>query len=220
MTIKALIPVRSGSQRVKNKNIRPFAGSSLLEIKIKQMLRIPELDGVVVNSNDDEMLRLAKSLGAETVKRDEYFASSTVSINEVYYNLAQHFDADDMVFADVTNPLIKDKTIRDCVNLFYNNKEVDSVNTVNSVKMFLWQNGRPLNYSEDNKPRSQDLPEILAINSAINVLSRDTMLTYKRFVGEVPFLYTVDPVEGLDIDNQIDFDFAEFIYRRQLEEEK
>ena len=98
MTLKALIPVRSGSQRVKNKNIRPFAGSSLLEIKIKQMLRIPELDGVVVNSNSDEMLEVASRLGAETVKRDEYFASSEVSINEVYHDLAQHFDADDMVF--------------------------------------------------------------------------------------------------------------------------
>ena len=38
--IKALIPVRAGSQRVKNKNIRPFAGSNLLEIKVKQMLSI------------------------------------------------------------------------------------------------------------------------------------------------------------------------------------
>ena len=50
--IKALIPVRAGSQRVKNKNIRPFAGSSLLEIKIKQMMRIKELDGVIVNSDN------------------------------------------------------------------------------------------------------------------------------------------------------------------------
>ena len=66
MKIKALIPVRSGSVRVKNKNIAPFAGSSLLEIKIRQMLRIPELDGVVVNSNSDEMLQMAQRLGAET----------------------------------------------------------------------------------------------------------------------------------------------------------
>ena len=53
MTIKALIPVRSGSVRVKNKNIRPFAGTTLLEIKIRQLLRIPELDGVVVNFNSN-----------------------------------------------------------------------------------------------------------------------------------------------------------------------
>ena len=38
--IKALIPARSGSNRVKNKNVQPFAGSTLLEPKIRQMLRI------------------------------------------------------------------------------------------------------------------------------------------------------------------------------------
>ena len=124
-----------------------------------------------------------------------------------------------MVFADVTNPLIKDETIINCINLYYNNG-CDSVNTVNDVKMFLWQNGKPLNYSEDKKPRSQDLPEIVAINSAINVLSRGTMLKYKRFVGLKPKFYTVDSIEGLDIDNEIDFEFAEFMYRRQMEEKK
>ena len=76
--IKALIPVRAGSQRVKNKNIKPFAGSSLLEIKIKQMQRIKEIDGVIVNSDSEEMLSLAQSLGTQIVRRDNYYAISEV----------------------------------------------------------------------------------------------------------------------------------------------
>ena len=64
MKIKALIPVRSGSVRVKNKNIAPFAGSSLLEIKIRQMLRIPELDGVVALNT----LQRAKCLPMNSTK--------------------------------------------------------------------------------------------------------------------------------------------------------
>ena len=42
--MKALIPVRQGSQRVINKNIKPFAGTSLLEIKINQLKRISDVD--------------------------------------------------------------------------------------------------------------------------------------------------------------------------------
>ncbi len=61
--IKALIAVRSGSVRVKNKNIKPFCGSSLLEIKIKQLLSILQIDGVVVNSNDDIILIQQKIWG-------------------------------------------------------------------------------------------------------------------------------------------------------------
>ena len=66
--IKGLVAVRSGSTRVSNKNIRPFAGSNLLKLKLEQLLRIPELDGIVVNSNDDEMLSIAKKMGVEKKK--------------------------------------------------------------------------------------------------------------------------------------------------------
>ena len=57
MTVKALVAVRSGSMRVKNKNLRPFAGSSLLEVKVKQLMRIPNLDGV---DTVDEQVTIAK----------------------------------------------------------------------------------------------------------------------------------------------------------------
>ena len=215
MGIKALIPARAGSQRVKNKNIRPFAGSSLLEIKIKQMQRIKKLDGIIVNSDSEEMLALAKSLGAETIKRDNYYASNEVPITEVYANLAQNCDADIILFADATNPLISDSTINNAIDIYFANINLyDSVNTVNSVKMFLWKDGKPLNYTEEKKPKSQDLPDIVAINSAINVLSRDLMINKKSFVGYKPYLLKVDNIEGVDIDSQLDFEFAEFIYNK------
>lgn len=214
-TIKALIPVRGGSERVKNKNIRPFAGSSLLEIKIKQLQQINRLDGIIVNSDCDKMLKIAKNLKTETIKRDAYYASSNVSINEVYVNLAQNCNSDIILFVDVTNPLIKIETINLVIDTYIKNlNEYDSVNTVNSIKMFLWQNGKPLNYEESKKPRSQDLPEIYAINSALNIIDKKTMIQQKAFVGKKPFLLPVDSLEGLDIDNEIDFEFAEFMYKK------
>ena len=90
MKIKALVAVRSGSQRVENKNIRPFAGSSLLEVKLDQLKRISIIDGIVVNSNDDAMLAIAANKGCETVKRDEYYASNSVSMSDVYKNMAEN----------------------------------------------------------------------------------------------------------------------------------
>ena len=59
-SISALIAVRSGSVRVKNKNLRRFCESNLLELKIKQLKEIDGLDQIVVNSNCDEMLNIAK----------------------------------------------------------------------------------------------------------------------------------------------------------------
>ena len=109
--IKALVAVRSGSVRVPNKNIRPFAGSTLLDIKLEQLKRISLLDGIVVNSNDEEMLDIARSHGAETVKRDPYFASNEVSMSDVYKNMAENVDAENIAYINVTNPLLTDVTI-------------------------------------------------------------------------------------------------------------
>lgn len=218
--IKAIIPVRAGSQRVKNKNIKPFANSSLLEIKVRQMLSIKELDGVIVNSDSEEMLEIAKNLGAETVKRDKYYASSTVSINEVYKNIAETTKADIIVYANATNPLLKNESVTNAIKVFLNKPtENDTLNSAHLIKEFLWQNGKPINYDLDNMPKSQNLPDIYALNFALNIFERDYAIENSSIVGRNPLLFKLDELEATDIDNEIDFDFAEFMYKKQTESE-
>lgn len=212
--IKALIPVRSGSKRVQNKNIRPFAGSSLLEVKIKQLQRIKNLDGIVVNSNDDEMLDVARSLGVQAVKRDEYYAQDNVT-NEMYKNIAENCDSDIIMYTNVTSPLITDETIEKCIDMFQNKDDsFDSINTANLVKEFLWLDGKPINYDPAHTPKSQDLPNITALNFAINIIDRDNLIQRMHYIGAKPYLYLVDDVEAIDIDDMIDFEFAEFMYKK------
>lgn len=216
MTIKALVAVRSGSRRVENKNIRPFAGSSLLEIKIQQLKRLSCLDGIVVNSNDEGMLATAAGLGCETVKREQIYATNDVSMSDVYKNMAEHIDTDIIAYINVTNPLIKDETITNAVDLYFKNIDRhDSLNSAHLIKEFLFYNKLPLNYDLRFQPRSQDLPDISALNFAINIISRDRMIECRNVVGYSPFIFNIDEIEATDIDNQIDFDFAEFMYKRQ-----
>ncbi len=212
--IKALIPVRSGSKRVQNKNIRPFADSNLLEIKIKQLQRINNLDGIVVNSNDDTMLDIARSNGVEAVKRDEYYAGDNVT-NEMYKNIAENCPCDVIMYTNVTSPLISDETIIKCINLYREKDDsFDSINTANFVKEFLWLDGKPINYDPNHTPKSQDLPDIAALNFAINIIERDNLIKRKHYIGSKPYLYIVDRVEAIDIDDMIDFEFAEFMYKK------
>lgn len=216
MIIKALIAARSGSVRVKNKNIRPFAGSTLLEIKINQLKRLNIFDDIVVNSNDGEILSIAKKYGVSIICRDSYYASNTVSMSEVYKNMAENMgECDAIAYINCTNPLIKDQTIINLVNFYkahYN--EFDSVNSAHHIKEFMFLDNKPINYDLQHQPRSQDLPDILALNFAVSVLSKEKMIACKNVVGEKPFIYPIDEVEATDIDNQIDFDFAEFVYRQ------
>lgn len=58
--ITAVIPIRSGSQRVKDKNLRPFANTTLMENKINSLLQVPELDSIIVNINSEEAIEIVK----------------------------------------------------------------------------------------------------------------------------------------------------------------
>ena len=218
MKIKALVAVRSGSMRVENKNIRPFAGSSLLEVKLNQLKRIPNLDGIVVNSNDDRMLEIASSLGCETVKRSQYYASNEVSMSDVYRNMAENVDADVIAYINVTNPLIKDVTIIEAIEKYKEiiaNGNFDSWNSAHLIKEFMFVDNKPINYDLKNQPRSQDLPDIAALNFAVSIVSKEKMISCKNVVGDKPYIHIIDEVEATDIDNQIDFDFAEYMYKLQ-----
>ena len=219
--IKALIAARSGSVRVQNKNIRPFADSTLLEVKIEQLKRVANIDGIIVNSNDDEILSIAERLGVETVKRDPYYASNTVSMSDVYKNMAENMDCDIIVYANCTNPVIKDETIYDIVDFFNKHKEeYDSVNSAHLLKEFMFRDNLPINYDLRHQPRSQDLPDIAALNFAVNVLEKDTMINCKNVVGLHPYLFNIDQYEATDIDNPIDFFIAEQLYIKTVIERK
>lgn len=215
--IKALIHVRAGSERVKNKNIKPFANSNLLEIKIRQLLRIKQLDGIIVNTESDEMLDIAKALGAEGVKRDAYYASSTVPMNEVHRNMAENFNADIVMCTPVTNPLIADSTIEHAIDLFKNlDNQFDSVNTGYILKEFMWYNNKPYNYNPQQLPKSQNLPNIIVPNFAVNIISKENWLKYEYVLGKNPKFLIVNKIEAIDIDDEIDFEFAEFMYRKYI----
>jgi N-acylneuraminate cytidylyltransferase len=221
MVTKALIAARSGSVRVKNKNIRPFAESTLLEVKIEQLKRISNIDGIVVNSNDDEILEIASRSGAEIVKRDPYYASNSVSMSDVYKNMAETIDCDIIVYANCTNPVISDKTIFDIVEFYKNHADsFDSVNSAHLLKEFMFRDNLPINYDLRHQPRSQDLPDIMALNFAVNVLAREKMIECKNVVGVNPYLFAIDQIEATDIDNPIDFFIAEQLYRKLILEHK
>ena len=66
--ITAVIPVRKGSVRVKNKNLKPFANTNLLELKINQLKQVKLVDDIVVSSDCDTMLSIAESHGIKTHK--------------------------------------------------------------------------------------------------------------------------------------------------------
>ena len=116
--INVLIAVRGGSKRVPKKNIRPFCGSTMLDLKVEQALRLKDVSRVVVTSEDDEMLNIAEDLGAYPMKRDPFYASDTVPMGDVYVHLASSLDCKDILWTPVTSPLVKDESVQQCIDIY------------------------------------------------------------------------------------------------------
>lgn len=114
MNITAIIPVREGSRRLKNKNIAPFAGTNLLVNKINQLKQVDEINNFVVSSNSDLMLQMAKSQGAHIHKRaPEFCDEKSKTFSEVVAHICSNVDGDDALWAAGTAPLVFPKHYRE-----------------------------------------------------------------------------------------------------------
>lgn len=214
-TITAIVPVRKGSQRVKNKNIRPFAGKTLLQIKLESLLQIKLIDKIVVSTDCEESTRIANEYGIEVHRRDSYFASSAATNSEFFHNLAINTPGDYLMYTPVTAPLIKFETYYDFINRFVSAVNThDSMITASYVKHHMWLNNKPLNYNPLNSPNTQDLPDIVKLTYGLGIIEREKMIECKNIVGQTPSFYILDEIESVDIDTPLDFEFAEFLYSK------
>ena len=212
--INILIAVRGGSKRVPRKNVRPFCGSSMLELKVQQAMRLEDVTGVVVTSDDEDMLETAYRLGATPMDREPYYATDTVPMGDVYVHLASSLDCQDVMWTPVTSPLVTDRTMQDCISVYKHRGAHDSVVTTNLIKEYMWLDNKAINYDPKNHPRSQDLPNIYALNFAVNILPRELMIKNKNILGDNFYSYMLDEVEALDVDTEYEFMLAEILYEK------
>ena len=76
------------------------------------------------------------------------------------------------------------------IKTFLNNKsKYDSFNSVSEVKEFLILNKKPINFNFNKAPNSQNLPDVIKLNFAINILSTKLMRKKKSLIGNNPYFY-------------------------------
>ena len=212
--IDILIAVRGGSKRVPKKNIRPFCNSSLLEIKVKQATSLKDIQNVFVSSDSDDMLEMAGDLGAIPLKRSPLFATDSVPMGDVYVHLASMLNSENIMWTPVTSPLVKDETVQECIKIYNDLQNHDSLVTTTSVNEYLWLGNKAINYDPKNHPRSQDLPDVYCLNFAVNILPRKLMIKNKNILGDNFYSYMLDDVESIDVDTEFDFMLAEMLYKK------
>ena len=212
--IVCVIPAKLTSERCPMKNIKPFAGSTLIDIKIEQAKRVGVFDRIVVNTDSDMIIDIAKRHGVSWKLRPYEY---TVCGNHEYHQYIAKSEPDSIVcMCNCTSPLITDETIVKCVESYERiSDESFSVNTVSDIKTFVFDGNDPINFNMDRFPKSQDLRPLYECNFGVSMADSDYVVkNHGWLMLKNHYFVHVDKIEGLDIDYEEDFQICEFFYNR------
>ncbi len=224
------ICARGGSKGVPRKNLRPLAGKPLIVHTIECARACPDLDRVVVSTDDEEIARVARQAGAEVpFLRPVHLAQDDSSKWDVFRHLVETLESLDNcrveVLADLDTgvPLRQPEDISRCIrillesdadvvvtayipdrNPYFNMVEVDS-------------NG----YARVSKPLAvpithrQAAPEVYGLSPAVYAIRRDALWKFEHWALSKMKISVLPRERAVDIDTEIDFRFVEFLMEQK-----
>ena len=214
--IVALIPVKDSSDRVENKNTRPFHDTNLFELKLRQLSGVKGFTNKIVSSESEQLLEIAADYGFDTHRRDPHYATSMVPMSDVYTYVASEIEGEHIAWVNVTNPLAEAPVYEEAIRQYEAmDSRYDCLLSAYEVNDYLFHEGRPVNFRPNPWPRSQDLTGVVGLSFVINILRCEDMVTWGSCVGNRPYFYMLDQVTSSDIDFPWDFVFCEMIYRQR-----
>lgn len=205
----AFVPIRLNSQRVEGKNLRLLGGRPLMCHLLESLAAAKNIDEVYVYCSNPAIREYLPE-GVKFLKRDERLDSNTTLGAEIYDAFTAEVEADIYILAHATSPFIRTATIEDAVARVESG-EYDSAFSAERVQTFAWWEGKPLNYSLEHVPRTQDLEPVYVETSAFFIFRKEVWRTLHRRIGERPYTAVTDRIESMDIDNPDDFLLAEAI---------
>lgn len=222
--VLAVIPARSGSKSVKDKNIRPMLGKPLLAYSIEQALASRTVDRVLVSTDCEEYAVLARQYGAETPFLRPAGISGDRSLDiELFEHVLEWLQAyeggvpDILVHLRPTHPIRQPNVIDDMVTMLLDDPALDSVRSVSPArqtpyKMWLMNGGcmTPVATCDVpeayNSPR-QALPQTWMQNACVDVVRSRVILEQRSMTGRAIGGYAMDI--DFDIDTEEEFVRAE-----------
>jgi N-acylneuraminate cytidylyltransferase len=223
-SISFFLPTRKGSQRVLNKNIRPFAGieGGLLENKLNQLLKTTKVDEIILSTNDEECIKIAEKFLKKTsrlrvIQRPDILCLDTTDLLDLITYVPTITKADHILWGHVTTPTAGAMEYDNAVELYLSRcKEgYDSLISVTELRNFLLtKSGKMINNTTKlSWPRTQDLEPLFEVNHVMFITSRLVYEQQKNRIGNMPVLYIMDKLKSIDIDWEADFMIAEMIWR-------
>ena len=221
--IVALVPARSGSKRILNKNLRLLSGIPLIAWTIRSARESARITDVIVSTESGVIAEEAKRYGARIpFMRPENLSTDTASTDDVIMHAVAELDLQDddiLMLLQPTSPLRTAASMDKALELLENNAYEGVVSVTECEHSPLWVNVLPDDLTMGNfisdsisSTRSQDLPSYYRLNGAIYAYKVRFLREHKRRRYTKQIRAFVMPLrESVDIDSPADFEYAEFL---------
>jgi len=212
MTVLAVILARGGSKGIPRKNLRKLSGTPIVEWCIRSAKASKRIDGVLLSSDDDEILQLGIRLGCDIHERNHKDALDTTSSEQSLLAAINESNeasgASVFVLIQPTSPLTLPQDFDSAIETYFERK-LDSLVSVVPNHTFLWElreGGHSIpNYDPENRPRRQEIEGQFAENGAFYITSRELLEGRNCRLGGRIGMHVMEPHHSVEIDDEIDF---------------
>lgn len=219
----AIIPARSGSKGLIDKNIKEINNKPLMAYTIEACLKAKIFDDIIVSTDSKKYAQIAENYGASVpFFRPKELATDEASNHDVILHVLYEIKKikksyDYFALLQPTSPLRDEKNIIESIDelLSYEANSVVSICEVDhpsSINIVLDSTMRlDFLFDDSKKFNRQNMKKEYRINGAIYICKTDYFLKYKSFYMEKSYPYIMDKISSIDIDDIYQFDFVKFI---------
>ena len=221
----AIIPARSGSKGLPDKNIKLLCGKPLIAYSIEAAKDSGLFDTVFVSTDSGRYAQIAKQYGADaSFLRSSENSGDRAGSWDVVREVIQVFEEKGKHFSEImllqpTSPLRTVADIQNSIALLHEKRGNAIISVTEMDHSPLWSNTLPEDGRMDdfeneryaNLPR-QALPTYYRYNGAIYLLKTEELYRNKMFRQNC-FAYIMPRDRSIDIDTELDFRIAELMMK-------
>jgi len=218
--VLGIIPARAGSKRIPGKNRKLLAGKELVRYSIEAALQARFLTDVVVSSDDPQILKIATEYaGVLALERPSEISGDTALaitfVNHALGEIDKVYDA--VAIIQPSSPFTLGSDIDSTINLL--SPEVKSAvsvmkldHAIHPYKLKVMEGTSLIPYLEEEQGRmaAHEMPDIYVRNGSVYVSTID-LIASGKIIGEVCSGYVMPRERSIDINDELDFKFAEFM---------
>lgn len=236
MDVLGIIPARSGSKRVPNKNVRELGEKPLLAHTIEQAALSSVLDRCLISTDDEEIAAVAREYNGDVpFLRPDHLATDTASSADVVAHALEWIHEQGhgpsiVVLLQVTTPFRTSTDIDEAIEKLQRSPEAKSLLAVTEYRAppewafetneegCLQSHFSEYDMWDDRSNRSQDTTPLYHPNGAVFAGRADPFLEDPGFYKRPTIPYEMPAERSLDIDEPYDLELARALYEYRNED--